>query len=131
MEQRYLIDSNAVIDYLSGELPNDGMMFMNTVINNIPLISIISKIEVLGYNTSQEAHQLLLDFIGDSIVIRLSENIVNKTISLRKEYKIKIPDAIIAATAIENKMVLMTRNIKDFIKIENLVIIDPHKLAMA
>jgi hypothetical protein len=42
MEQRYLIDSNAVIDYLSGELPNDRMMFMNTVINNIP---VISKIE--------------------------------------------------------------------------------------
>ena len=45
MEQRYLIDSNAVIDYLSGELPNDGMMFMNTVINSIPVTSIISKIK--------------------------------------------------------------------------------------
>jgi predicted nucleic acid-binding protein len=131
MEQRYLIDSNAVIDYMSGELPNDGMMFMNTVINSIPVISIISKIEVLGYNTSQEAYQLLLDFIEDSTVIKLSESIVNKTISLRREYKIKIPDAIIAATAIENKMLLITRNTKDFIKIQGLVIIDPHKLALA
>jgi len=45
MGQQYLIDSNAVIDYLSGKIPEKGMPFMNQVINDIPNISVISKIE--------------------------------------------------------------------------------------
>jgi len=45
MGQQYLIDSNAVIDYLSGKIPEKGMLFMNQVINDIPNISVITKIE--------------------------------------------------------------------------------------
>lgn len=50
MGQQYLIDSNSVIDYLSGKLYKNGMSFMNQVINDIPIISVITQIEVLGYN---------------------------------------------------------------------------------
>ncbi len=49
MEQGYLIDSNAVIDYLSGIIPEKGMEFMHVIIDQGPLISVITKIEVLGY----------------------------------------------------------------------------------
>jgi hypothetical protein len=48
MGQQYLIDSNAVIDYLSGKLPKKGKLFMDKVINDTPNISVITKIEVLG-----------------------------------------------------------------------------------
>jgi hypothetical protein len=50
MGTQYLIDSNAVIDYLSAKLPLDGMAFMNGVVNAIPKLSVITKIEVMGYN---------------------------------------------------------------------------------
>ncbi len=102
MEPQYLIDSNAVIDYLSGKVPPKGLPFMNEVINSTPNISVITKIEVLGYKTSSEAYRLLLDFIEDSIVLGLSDDVVEKTIEIRKENKTKTPDAIIAATAITN-----------------------------
>lgn len=46
----HLIDSNAVIDYLSGKLPLNGMAFMDGLVNAIPQVSVITKIEVLGYN---------------------------------------------------------------------------------
>ncbi len=49
MEQRYLIDSNAVIDYLGGKLPATGNSFMNSIVDDVPVLSIITKIEVLGY----------------------------------------------------------------------------------
>lgn len=53
MEQpNYLIDTNAVIDYLGRKLPDYGMSFMNTVIDAVPNVSIITKIEVLGFNTN-------------------------------------------------------------------------------
>lgn len=49
MGTQYLIDSNTVIDYLSGVLPVAGMKFMDGVINAVPQVSVITKIEVLGY----------------------------------------------------------------------------------
>ncbi len=48
MEQleRYLIDSNAVIDYLGKKLPQAGITLLSEVVDNAPLISVITKIEV-------------------------------------------------------------------------------------
>ncbi len=82
MERQYLTDSNVVIDYLSGRLTEKGKAFMNKVINEIPILSVITKIEVLGYNTSAEATQLLSQFINDSIIVGLSDKIVDKTIEV-------------------------------------------------
>ncbi len=126
MEQQYLIDSNAIIDYLSGNLPIKGKTFMNRIINEIPNISIISKIEILGYNTAAEAYQLLSGFIEDSVILGLTDDVVEETIKIRKEKKLKIPDAIIAATALDNGLILITRNVKDFKKIKGLKVLNPH-----
>ena len=128
MGTQYLIDSNAVIDYLSGKLPLDGMNFMNGIVNAIPKVSVITKIEVMGYNTSAADYQLLSDFINDAEVIELTESVVNQTIELRKQYKIKLPDAILAATALANGLVLISRNLSDFKNITGLEVIDPHNV---
>ena len=98
MEQQYLIDSNAAIDYLSGKLPEAGMKFMNSVINDFPKISVITKIEVLSFNTDPTAYLLLEEFINSCIILDLNDEIISGTISIRKNNKIKTPDAIIAAT---------------------------------
>jgi predicted nucleic acid-binding protein len=128
MGQQYLIDSNTVIDYLSGKLPQNGMLFLDQLINNIPNISVITKIEVLGYKTTLEASLLLNGFVDDSAVYALSDEIVKKTIEIRKEHKIKIPDAIIAATAMTNGLVLVSRNTKDFRIINGLEVSNPNDL---
>ena len=47
MGQQYLIDSNAVIDYLSGNLPQRGKSFMNQIINEIPNIILMNPHELL------------------------------------------------------------------------------------
>ncbi|NOU47496.1 MAG: type II toxin-antitoxin system VapC family toxin [Bacteroidales bacterium] len=128
MGQQYLIDSNALIDYLSGKLPADAVSFLNQVINDIPNISVITKIEVLGFKTTREASTLLSNFIDDSIVFGLSDEIVEQTIALRKEHKIKTPDAIIAATALVNNLSIISRNITDFKSIQDLGIVNPYDL---
>lgn len=127
MEQ-YLIDSNAVIDYLSGKLPENGKIFMNLVVNNIPNISIITKIEILGFKTSSDAYQLLNGFVDDSVIIGLNEEIVQRTIEIKREYKLKTPDAIIAATALSNQLTLISRNLKDFALVQRLSVLNPHDL---
>ncbi|MEZ0483414.1 PIN domain-containing protein [Fibrella aquatica] len=53
---------------------------------------------------------------------------VNQTIALRKARKIKVPDAIIAATALVNQLTLITNNTKDFLNIPSLSILDPHTI---
>jgi|SRR6185312_55545 len=120
----YVIDSNAVIDYLGGLMPESGMSFMNGVVNDTPIISIITEIEVLGFDNPAEIETLLNQFIEDPVVIPLNDDIVKITIGIRKKNKIKTPDAIIAATAIILNYPLVTRNTSDFKKLEGLQIID-------
>jgi predicted nucleic acid-binding protein len=58
---------------------------------------------------------------------QLTPAIVEKTIELRKAYKIKLPDAIIAATALVNKLTLISRDTNDFRKVKGLKVIAPYK----
>ncbi len=119
MEQpQYLIDTNAVIDYLGEKMSVTGMGFMNAVIDAVPVISIITKIEVLGFNAPEEHYRLLENFMSDAAVLPLAEDTVRKSIEIRKKHKTKLPDAIIAATAIVHNLTLISRNISDFKSIE-------------
>jgi predicted nucleic acid-binding protein len=124
-EVKYLIDTNAVIDYLAQNMPESANDFMNGVINSIPNISIITKIELLGFNASAEHISLLTSFVGDALVFDLTSSIADLTISIRREHKTKLPDAIIAATAIVNGMKLITRNTSDFTGITGLQVLNP------
>jgi hypothetical protein len=63
--------------------------------------------------------------MNDAFVLDLSEDVVEKSILLRKRHKIKLPDVIIAATALSNNFCLVTRNVKDFDTIEDLIVINP------
>jgi predicted nucleic acid-binding protein len=127
-EIRYLIDTNVVIDYLGNRLPLAGMDFMHGVMNNMPAISVITKIELLGFNTNPAHYQILENFVQDVTLFELSAGIVESCIMIRKEYKTKVPDAIIAATALENKLELLTRNVADFKNIRTLTVLNPHSL---
>ncbi|WP_421775374.1 type II toxin-antitoxin system VapC family toxin [Gracilimonas sp.] len=124
----YLIDSNALIDFLGGRLPDTGQEFLSHVIDNVPMVSVISKIEVLGYNGTAHEEQILKSFINDSEVLNLSEEIVASCIQIRKAHRIKLPDALIAATANVQDLILITRNISDFDIVEGLDLINPHKV---
>ena len=125
MEQTYLLDSNIVIDYLAGNFSVNAMNFLDKIVDSTPKLSIITKIEVLGFNSSPEDYNLLLDFIHSSTLFDLTEAITDITIDIRKSNKIRIPDAIIAATALQNKFTLLTRNTSDFKNIKTLDLINP------
>ncbi len=127
MEQ-YLIDTNIVSDYLSASFPAAGMALMDNAIDAIPNISIITQIELLCWNTNNVTTENVKDFIADSVILDISPDVISHCVSLRKGKKIKIPDAIIAATALADGYTIITANEKDFNSIEGLKIINPHKL---
>ena len=92
-------------------------------------MSSITEIELLCWTTTNEkVIEVLNDFIYNSEVIELEQGIKLKTASLRKSYNIKLPDAIIASTAIIYDLILLTKNISDFNKITELNILDPNTI---
>lgn len=127
-QPQYLIDTNAVIDYLGNKFLVSGMDFMNGVIDAVPNVSVITKIEVLGFNAPDEHYKTLSNFINDATVLDLTNNIVEASIEIRKKHKTKLPDAIIAATALMYNLALITHNTSDFKNINGLQVINPHSL---
>jgi predicted nucleic acid-binding protein len=126
MELGYLLDTNAAIDYLGNKLPGAGSLFLD---NLVPAISVMTRIEILGWFQINAKQLLSLsDFIDNSIIYALDERIILKTIELRQELRIKTPDAIIAATAIINNQILITRNTKDFTSVTGLEVLNPYEI---
>jgi predicted nucleic acid-binding protein len=121
----YLIDSDAIIGYLAGRIPAPGMKKMDEIVNATPHISVISKMEVLRFNDSPENEQILVDFADSAIVHPLDEATVRRTIAIAKLSKIKLPDAIIAATALLEGRTVVTRNVDDFKHVPGLALLCP------
>lgn len=88
MGSGYLIDSNIIIGYLDGRLPPKGMSFMHPIVDDVPKISVITKIEVLRFNAPDETYRILSDFIDSSVIFDLSPQIVDRTILLGKATKL-------------------------------------------
>ncbi len=125
----YLLDTNFVINYFKGIFKGEAGKFTDSVINDATHISIIIRMELLSWKSLKaKDEEVINEFISDSIVFSLEETIVKKTISLRKVSKIKLPDAIIAATAIVYDLHLITHNLKDFINIPGLIVLDANAL---
>ena len=127
MGTNYLIDTNVVIDYLANNFSHKQLLFLDSVIDNQPIISVINKIELLGFNTDKNILSNLVAVVSASWVYPLDEIVIHETIRIRKANKIKLPDAIIAATAIVTGAVLLTRNDSDFKNVKGLSVSNPHK----
>ncbi len=126
MGMSYLIDTNIAIYLLNGSLNENALLFIEPIINDSYNLSVITKIELLGFAFPDD--NKLSDtknFINDGILLVLNDEIVDKTINLRQIYKLKTPDAIIAATAIVLDYTLLSRNDKDFVQIVGLKYINP------
>jgi predicted nucleic acid-binding protein len=127
MEQ-YLIDTNVVFDYFSASLPATGLLFMDSVIDAIPNLSVITQIELLCWKTDIVKEQAVKDFISDSEILEITPDVISHCVNIRRDKKVKTPDAIIAATAIANDYTLISNNDKDFKSIEGLKYINPYSM---
>jgi predicted nucleic acid-binding protein len=127
MTLEYVLDSNIIIYYLNDVLNELAkQQFKNVVKAGKAHISIITRIEVLGWHHYTEKSLVNTERLLHKIHQHpLNEDIVNSSIQLRQTFPIKVPDAIIAATALYLDMPLMTRNIKDFQKIPLLKLSNP------
>ena len=88
----------------------------------------ITEIELLCWKTPIEKDlEVIHDFINDALIFELEKDIKLKTAEIRKAHKIKLPDAVIAATAVTYGLTLLSRNVNDFKNIDGLKLINPHE----
>ena len=126
MGKRYLIDSNVIIDFCNGKL---NLGCKNLLVNIEPEISIITQIELFASkNISQDEYALLQKFVTMCFIHSLNTDLVNTTIEIRQNYKTKLPDAIIASTAICKELILISSNTSDFKNIRGLHFINPNDI---
>jgi predicted nucleic acid-binding protein len=126
--ERYLIDTNVVSDYFSASLPASGLQFMDSVIDAVPNLSVITQIELLCWKTDAHKEKAVKDFITDSEVLDITPDLIMHCVNIRRNNKIKTPDAIIAATALAHDYTLISNNDKDFNNIKGLKYINPYKV---
>ncbi len=127
----FLIDTNAGIDFLNGKVPPDSTIWLGQLIDAQRLaMSVVVRIELLSWQGPPSEMQALEDFIAATKVLPLDEATIQQTIRLRQQHRVKLPDAIIAATALAHGLTLLTRNISDFKALSGLVVLNPHEVAL-
>ncbi|MCE2961564.1 MAG: PIN domain-containing protein [Chitinophagales bacterium] len=119
---RYLLDTNIVSKYFCNQLEEN---ITSLIENLVPEISVITQIELLSYTGfSTDEISIINEFISDAVVHELDSSVVKETVRLRRKYKIKTPDAIIAATAIINDLHLISYD-TSFKNIKGLYLVQP------
>ncbi|MFP4100178.1 type II toxin-antitoxin system VapC family toxin [Coleofasciculus sp.] len=101
-----LLDTNVVLYFLGGRLTNplpSGQYF----------VSVITEIELLSYpSLSSDEEVRIRDFLAKITVVELESSIKDLAITFRKQYRLRLPDAIIAATAQVLKATLFTNDVR-------------------
>lgn len=124
---RWLLDSNAVMGYLNADSSAGFLERMEACFVEGSAISVITWIEVLGWRGHSERSRAdALQLLGCFERINLDEAVVDRSVALRTELPIKLPDAVIAASAITAGLTLVTRNVRDFARVNGLGVLDPY-----
>lgn len=101
-----LLDTNVVLYFLGGRLANPlplGQYF----------VSVITEIELLSYpSLTPDEETQMRDFLTKITVVGIESNIKEVAITLRKQYRLRLPDAIIAATAQSLNATLFTNDVR-------------------
>ncbi len=124
--QGKIIDTNVLVDYLRN-LPQAGD-FLNSLDNRA--VSSITAMEVIQGSRNKKELEINSTFLSNFEIVEITEDISSKALTLMKnynlEYDLQVPDALIAATAMNQGKVLATRNKKDFEVIKGLEVYQPY-----
>jgi predicted nucleic acid-binding protein len=104
-----LFDTNILIDYLNAadEARAELLLYREKA------ISIVTWMEVME-GASADVAEATRAFLSDFELIGLDRIVADRAVSLRRTHRIKLPDAIVWASAQTRAMLLVTRNTKDF-----------------
>ncbi|MBR8835500.1 MAG: type II toxin-antitoxin system VapC family toxin [Stigonema ocellatum SAG 48.90 = DSM 106950] len=117
-----LLDSNIIIYATHPEY----RWLREFIAQQEPAVSALSYVETLGYHRLTEVeHQLLEEFFAVSLILPISQPVLDRAVALRQMRRMTLGDAIIAGTALAHQLRLVTRNVEDFQWIEGLQLLNP------
>lgn len=134
---KYVIDTNIVIYTLQAKSEYEKIVkFMDEIYDDEKtdiLYPVVVEAELFSRHLPDKIKENIDALFSDARIIKVDSVIARKAGEIRAKgkeigVKIKLPDALIAATAIIEEASLVTHNISDFLKIaqfEALSIIDP------
>ncbi len=125
----YLIDTNIIIYVSKDHIPLNSLSNVQQIFRNSFNVSVISEIELLGAKKlDEEKYIYFKKFLSLANIYQLNQEIKLQAIDIRRKHNLKTPDAIIGATAMANNLILVTRNTKDFDRIEGLELYNPFEI---
>jgi predicted nucleic acid-binding protein len=126
LNEGHVFDSNILIYHINGQLDAAMEQALYGYFEQPAYISTITTMEVLSWpGHSEESVEMTTAFLEVFDEIAIDAEIKVVTIKIRRNYRLKLPDAIIAATALHLGLPLITRNVKDFKDIPELRLINP------
>jgi predicted nucleic acid-binding protein len=112
--ERIFVDTNVLIRLLGGDVS-----VAQTIDNKTVIISEMTEMEMLCKpNQTKDQKQLIKSILDYCIIIPFSQDIKRRAIKIRLTTRMKLVDAIIAATAIGLNVPIVTRD-KGFESLEN------------
>ena len=96
---KLLLDTNIIIDFLKGK--NNACDISSLLLEHDCFTSIIVKLELLKYqNITSDEETAIIELLKFIPIIQINPSIESETILISRSSKLKLPDAIIGATAI-------------------------------
>ena len=126
MEVRYLYDTNIFLYHLSGEPKVHRLFDKQFLEDNHVGTSRMIRIELLSFpELTPKEENIIEEMLGQFTMVPISNEIEDIAIYLRRKYSLRIPDAIIAATAYQSSSTLVTHDVKDFKRVTEIRVYDP------
>src|SRR3989338_76556 len=112
---RILLDTNIIIEHLQKSILSDSSEDLTFA------ISVITEAELFQLAGLPEVEEILIEeFLRLTKRLNVDSAIARRAGSLNRTRKTELPDLLIAATALEWSLPLLTRNTKDFQEIPEL-----------
>jgi predicted nucleic acid-binding protein len=120
---KLLLDSNILIYLSKSELQLEAFAKPGDSFH----ISVITLMEVKGFQFASSKEEAFINSLCSHFkTLHIDDKIVEEVIHIRKKHTIKLPDAIILASALVNNCILVTRNNDDFKKFtDTATLLDP------
>lgn len=106
---KYLLDTNFILGLLKATPEVLATVTDRDLSASSCAYSAVTRMELLGYpNITSDEELLIADRLSNFTYLPISAEVENLAIALRRTRKLKLPDAVIAATAIHHGMELLT-----------------------
>jgi len=119
----FTLDTNAILYYLKGD-ERAFPVIEKVLSESSPVyVSVVTELELLSFSNSTEHEITLIEKLLTTVsIMSLDSRLARIAATLRRMYRLKTPDSIIAATSLFTGTILLTRNTRDFLRISEVTV---------